>query len=87
MGQAMDGGCFMSEKVLTALEMQELAMDTESFLSLNVISRTQDNKVIHLRALVTNQVLSILIDSGSSHTFLNASMLKLCGHSSAQHEG
>jgi predicted aspartyl protease len=45
-------------------------------MSLNAISGTQDGKVIHLRALVNNQVLSILVDSGSSHTFLNASMLE-----------
>jgi predicted aspartyl protease len=52
-----------------------LSTNIDCFLSLNAISGTQDNKVIHLIALVNNQVLSILIDSGSSHTFLNASML------------
>jgi hypothetical protein len=65
----------MSEDILTALEVLDLHTENDCFLSLSAISGTQDSKVIHLRALVDNQVLSILVDSGSSHTFLNASML------------
>jgi hypothetical protein len=42
---------------------------------LNAISATQTNRAIHLRALVGKLVLSILVDSSSSHTFLNADML------------
>jgi hypothetical protein len=61
-----DGGEILSEEVLNALELSS----EECFLSLNAISGTQSNRVIHLRALVQNQVLSILIDLGSSHTFL-----------------
>jgi hypothetical protein len=78
-GQTTDGGGFMSEDILTALEVQDLPTQNDCFLSLIAISHTQDSKVIHLRALVNNQVLSILVDSGSSHTFLNASMLGQLG--------
>jgi hypothetical protein len=35
------------------------------------MSGQPQHKVIQLRALVQNQALIILIDSGSSHTFLN----------------
>jgi hypothetical protein len=69
------GGGFLSEYILTALELSTLSSEENCFISLNAITSTQSNKVIHLRALVGNQVLSILIDSGSSHTFLNSSML------------
>jgi hypothetical protein len=44
----------------------------EGFLSLNALSGQPRNKAIQLRALVKNQSLVILVDSGSSHTFLNA---------------
>jgi hypothetical protein len=51
--------------------------ECESYLSLHVLSGTQGNRAIHLRVLIQNPVLSILVDSGSSHTFLNASMVSL----------
>jgi hypothetical protein len=60
---------------LNALELQVMPTGEECFLSLNAIYGPQSSKVIHLRALVGNQVLSILVDSGSSHMFLNSAML------------
>jgi hypothetical protein len=39
------------------------------------MSGTQGTKAIHLRALIQNQVLSVLLDYGSSHTFFNISMV------------
>jgi hypothetical protein len=45
-------------------------------LSLNAVSRTQSNRAIHLTALIGKKVFSILVDSRSSHTFLNANMLQ-----------
>jgi predicted aspartyl protease len=41
-------------------------------LSLHAISGRPLQKSIQLRALVQNQTLIILVDSGSSHTFLNS---------------
>jgi hypothetical protein len=73
--QATDGGGVLSEEVLNALEMHYSITEENCYLSINVVARTQNSKVIHLRALAKNQALSILVDSGSSHTFLNASML------------
>jgi predicted aspartyl protease len=65
----------LSEDILNALEMHSASTEEDCFLSLNAIVGTQNNKVIHLVVLVNNQVISILVDSGSSHTFLNESML------------
>jgi hypothetical protein len=58
---------------LNALEWQNAQIDETCSLSLNVISGTQNNRVIHLRALVQNQVMYVFLDSGSSHTFINRS--------------
>jgi hypothetical protein len=74
-GNNGDGGGLLSEEILSALEMHSITTKDDRFLSLNAISGTQNNKMIHLRALLNNQVLPILVDSGSSHTFLNATML------------
>jgi hypothetical protein len=70
-----DGGALLRDAMLSALEVHFASIEDDCYLSLNAIARTQNNRVIHLRALVNNQVLSILVDSGSSHTFLNAAML------------
>jgi hypothetical protein len=69
---AADGGGFLSDEVLTTLESHaDLMMGEESFISLHAMSGKQQQKAIQLRALVKNQVMVVLIDSGSSHTFLN----------------
>jgi hypothetical protein len=74
-GPITDGGGYLPEDILATLELSTLSNDEDCFISLNAITGTQNNKVIHLRTLVGNQVLSILIDSGSSHTVLNCAML------------
>jgi hypothetical protein len=73
--QATDGGGVLPDEVLDALEMHYSIIEENCYLSINVVAGTQNSKVIHLRTFVKNQVLSILVDLGSSHTFLNASML------------
>jgi hypothetical protein len=73
--QIDDGGGVIFDKVLFALEMNTLLDTVDCFISLHAIGGTQSTKVIHLKALVQNQVMSILIDSRSSHTFLNSSMM------------
>jgi hypothetical protein len=57
-----------SEEVLNLMEMHDLAAATQLSLSLNALAGC-------LRALVDNQVLLILVDSGSSNSFINANML------------
>jgi predicted aspartyl protease len=60
-------------EVLTALESAQLySMQDDCYLSLHAMSGHPQGKAIQLRALVQNQVMVILVDSSSSHTFLNA---------------
>jgi hypothetical protein len=45
-----DGGDTLSKEIINALELSS----EEYFLSMNAISGSQSNRVIHLRALVQN---------------------------------
>jgi hypothetical protein len=47
------------------------------------LNRTESGDTIRLQAMVGNQILLILVDSGSTGSFLNASMLPRL-HCSAQ---
>jgi predicted aspartyl protease len=49
-------------------------MQEDCYLSLHALSGKPHHKAIQLRALVQNQALIILVDSGSSHTFLSSSL-------------
>lgn len=81
MADVGDGGGFLSAEIFDSLEGQPYGFgDIAGHLSLNALQGTQGNKSIHLRALVGNQVLSILLDSGSSHTFVNVAMLDRIPH-------
>jgi hypothetical protein len=71
-----DGGGILLDAMLEAMELQSSGTEPDCHISLYAISGAATNKAIHLRALVDNQVLSILVDSGSSNTFLNADMLQ-----------
>jgi hypothetical protein len=66
---------FLSDEVLNMMEPQDLADATQLSLSLNAMAGTDGGDIIRLRALVGNQVMLILIDSGSTWSFLNEAML------------
>jgi hypothetical protein len=71
----VDGEVFLSDEVPNTLEESQFcAMHGEAFLSLHALSGHPKNKSIQLRALVKNQAMVILVDSRSSHTFLNSSL-------------
>lgn len=40
-------------------------------LSIHAVAGIEEGETIHLRALVGNQVMLILVDSGSTHSFIN----------------
>jgi hypothetical protein len=80
--ETSDGGGFISDEVLNLLEQHPEEQEHEGYLSLNAILGAQSCRVIHLRALVGNQVLSMLVDLGSSNTFLNSSMLSRISYTS-----
>jgi hypothetical protein len=70
-----DGGSYLSDDTLELLESPHLFhMQDEGYLSLHALSGQPQPKAIQLRALVKNQALIILVDSGSLHTFLNTSI-------------
>lgn len=65
----------LSKEVLNMIELHDLAETQQLSLSINAIAGTDSTDTIHLRALIENQVLLILIDSGSTGSFLNEAML------------
>jgi predicted aspartyl protease len=72
---AVDGGEFLSDKILTSLESPRLCLlQDEGYIYLHAMSGQPQQGAIQLRALVKKQALVILVDSGSSHTFLNSSI-------------
>jgi hypothetical protein len=65
----------LSDEVLNILEMQDIAEAQQLSLSIHALADTESNNTICLRAMVGNQVLLVLVDSGSTGSFLNSSML------------
>jgi hypothetical protein len=69
---AVDGGEFLSDDLLEALESPHLClMQDQGYLSLHAMLGQPKQKAIQLRAMVKNQAL---VDSGSSHTFINSAL-------------
>jgi hypothetical protein len=61
------------------LEMQDMAEAQQLSLSIHALVGTDSGDTICLRATVGDQSLLILVDSGSTGSFLNAAMLpRLC---------
>jgi ribosomal protein L32 len=55
----------LSDEVLNIMEMHDLAEAQLLSLSLNAMARPEDSHCLRLMALVGNQVMLILVDSGS----------------------
>jgi hypothetical protein len=71
----VDGGEFLSDDLLEALESHHLCiMQDEGYLSLHAMLGHPKQKAIQLRATVKNQALIILVDSRSFHTFINSAL-------------
>lgn len=68
----------LSDEVLDAVEQQEVALAALQ-LSVCALAGTDGPSSIRLRACIGNQTILILIDSGSSHSFLDASLLTRIG--------
>jgi len=74
--EGVDGGIILSDEVLEQLESpQSIYAPDDVFVSLNAITGADKARLIKFRALASNQVVLQLLDTGSSHTFLNAGLL------------
>ncbi|KAK1694297.1 hypothetical protein QYE76_010994 [Lolium multiflorum] len=62
----------LTPEVLNLLELQDIAEAQQFSLSLHALTGTENPDTVRLRALVQNQVLLILVDTGSSHSFLSS---------------
>lgn len=64
------------DDVLDAICSVDLTEDPDMHLSLNAIFSTDNPEVIQLRVLVGNKTLLMLLDSGSSHSYLNKDVIE-----------
>lgn len=64
----------LSDEVLDVVIAQEEAL-AEMQLSVNAVSGADHPKTIRLRALIGNQVVIILLDSGSTNSFIDSALL------------
>ena len=69
----------LTEEVLTQLAVEDSLQEEFEQLSLNALAGTASGEVMRLRATVKNKVMLILLDSGSSHSFVNSSFLSIVG--------
>lgn len=74
-----EGPMYLSAEVLDAVTSMEDVKQEEMFLSINALADTTTSKTIRLRALVGKHVMLMLLDSGSSHTFINTDMISKLG--------
>uniref|UniRef100_A0ACD5Y7Q3 Uncharacterized protein n=1 Tax=Avena sativa TaxID=4498 RepID=A0ACD5Y7Q3_AVESA len=76
-----DFGEVLSDYAVQALELlDETATPvTCCQLSIDALAGTEDEETIRLRALVGNQVMLLLIDSGSTHTFVTKAFAERAG--------
>lgn len=62
---------YLEDAMLDALAVEKTAAEAAAFLSVNALLGSQNPKTIRLRAMVDNKVMLLLVDSGSSHTFID----------------
>lgn len=66
----------LTSEVLTQLAIEDSLVEEFCTLSLNALSGTENGACMKLRALVHNKVMLLLIDSGSSHSFVNSHFIE-----------
>jgi hypothetical protein len=65
----------ITEDTLNQLAIEDALTAEMGQLSLNAIVGTESRDSMRLRALVHNKVMIILVDSSSSHSFVNNSFV------------
>jgi hypothetical protein len=66
----------LTEDVLNQLAIEDVLTEDFCNLSLNAVSGTDTGDCMKVRALVKSKVMLILVDSGSSHSFVSKSFLE-----------
>jgi hypothetical protein len=69
----------LTNEVLAQLDMEDTLNAEFGSLSLNALAGSEKGEAPRLRALVKNKVMLILVDSGSSHSFVSSSFLVAVG--------
>jgi hypothetical protein len=65
----------LTEERLNQLEVEDVLSEQLGQVSLNAMSGTANGDSKMIRALVQGKVILILVNSGSSHSFLNESFI------------
>ena len=69
----------LTDEVLDQLAVEDALNEEFCQLSLHALAGTENTNCIKLRALVKNKVMLTLMDSGSSHSFVDSSFLEKVG--------
>jgi hypothetical protein len=62
----------IDEDLLNEIAVQELLNEDFGQLSLNALASTTTPSCIQLKATVKNKIMLILVDTGSSHSFVSS---------------
>lgn len=66
----------LNDDVLNQLAVEDTLAEDFFQLSLNAMAGTDKGDALRVRALVQNKVMLILVDSGSSHSFVSKAFLE-----------
>jgi hypothetical protein len=69
----------LSKDTLNQLAVEDSLAEEILHLSLNAITGTETSECIKIKSLVKNKVMLILLDSGSSHSFVSANFVQQAG--------
>lgn len=69
----------LNDEVLNQLAVEDASTEDFCNLSLNALAGTDKGGALRLRTLVQNKVMLVLVDSGSSHSFVSKNFLKTIG--------
>lgn len=76
----------LNDDILNQLAVEDALTEDFCQLSLNALSGTEHGDCMKLRALVKNKVMLLLVDSGSSHSFVSQNFLQTVGIKAAPTE-
>lgn len=69
----------LTDDILNHLAVEDALAEEFCQLSLNALSGTESGQSMKIRALVKNKLMLILVDSGSSHSFVSTNFLNTVG--------